>query len=185
MDCRILTFPHFHYLSLRHSSPTWRNHSTGYISRQYKPGVGRWWWSNTAYPHYDKYAGRRCCYCPVRSGSGRPIFCARLVAEKTTTTTKKKQYFTYYPVFVFPFNPYLFRLNISNPTSCHTNSHSFNSLSLSFFLSVCVTGDLQAYAVRNVTTTAGLNSTGVVVGSGTGQSLQVPKSIWGCYDACA
>ena len=97
--------------------------------------------------------------------------------RKKQQQQQKKQYFTYYPVFVFPFNPYLFRLNISNPTSCHTNSHSFNSLSLSFFLSVCVTGDLQAYAVRNVTTTAGLNSTGVVVGSGTGQSLQVPKRI--------
>nr|CAG4637350.1 EOG090X0DMT [Ceriodaphnia reticulata] len=44
-----------------------------------------------------------------------------------------------------------------------------------FFVPVCVTGDLQAYAVRNVTTTAGLNSTGVVVGSGTGQSLQNSK----------
>ena len=112
-------------------------------------------------------------------------FLCQVGCGKNNNNNKKKQYFTYYPVFVFPFNPYLFRLNISNPTSCHTNSHSFNSLSLSFFLSVCVTGDLQAYAVRNVTTTAGLNSTGVVVGSGTGQSLQVPKSIWGCYDACA
>ena len=105
MDCRILTFPHFHYLSLRHSSPTWRNHSTGYISRQYKPGVGRWWWSNTAYPHYDKYAGRRCCYCPVRSGSGRPIFCARLVAEKTTTTTKKKTIFHLLSCVCLPVQP--------------------------------------------------------------------------------
>lgn len=42
-------------------------------------------------------------------------------------------------------------------------------------VAVCVTGDLQAYAIRPVTTTAGLNSTGVVVGSGTGQSLQVSK----------
>lgn len=45
--------------------------------------------------------------------------------------------------------------------------------SIAFSLTVCVTGDLQAYALRPVTTTAGLNSTGVVVGSGTGQSLQV------------
>ncbi|XP_046446698.1 cyclic AMP-dependent transcription factor ATF-1-like isoform X2 [Daphnia pulex] len=44
-----------------------------------------------------------------------------------------------------------------------------------FFVPVCVTGDLQAYALRPVTTTAGLNSTGVVVGSGTGQSLQNSK----------
>nr|CAG4639523.1 EOG090X0DMT [Daphnia magna] len=44
-----------------------------------------------------------------------------------------------------------------------------------FFVPVCVTGDLQAYAIRPVTTTAGLNSTGVVVGSGTGQSLQNSK----------
>ncbi|XP_046446707.1 cyclic AMP-responsive element-binding protein-like isoform X3 [Daphnia pulex] len=42
-------------------------------------------------------------------------------------------------------------------------------------IKVCVTGDLQAYALRPVTTTAGLNSTGVVVGSGTGQSLQNSK----------
>jgi cAMP response element-binding protein len=41
-----------------------------------------------------------------------------------------------------------------------------------FFVPVCVTGDLQAYALRPVTTTAGLNA-GVVVGSATGQSLQV------------
>ena len=37
---------------------------------------------------------------------------------------------------------------------------------------VCLTGDLQAYAIRPVTTTAGLNA-GVVVGTGTAQSLQV------------
>nr|CAG4651326.1 EOG090X0DMT [Simocephalus serrulatus] len=46
-----------------------------------------------------------------------------------------------------------------------------------FFVPVCVTGDLQAYALRPVTTTAGLNSTGVVVGSGTGQSLQNSKHL--------
>lgn len=40
------------------------------------------------------------------------------------------------------------------------------------FVIVCVTGDLQAYALRPVTTTAGLN-TGVVVGTGSAQSLQV------------
>jgi len=40
-----------------------------------------------------------------------------------------------------------------------------------FFVPVCLTGDLQAYAIRPVTTTAGLNA-GVVVGTGTAQSLQ-------------
>nr|CAG4636513.1 EOG090X0DMT [Eubosmina coregoni] len=47
-----------------------------------------------------------------------------------------------------------------------------------FFVPVCVTGDLQAYALRPVTTTAGLNtSTGVVVGSGSSQSLQNSKHL--------
>jgi len=41
---------------------------------------------------------------------------------------------------------------------------------------VCVTGDLQAYTLRPVTTTAGLN-TGVVVGSGSAQSLQNSKHL--------
>nr|CAG4648884.1 EOG090X0DMT [Polyphemus pediculus] len=45
-----------------------------------------------------------------------------------------------------------------------------------FFVPVCVTGDLQAYALRPVTTTAGLNA-GVVVGSATGQSLQNSKHL--------
>nr|CAG4643501.1 EOG090X0DMT [Ilyocryptus agilis] len=45
-----------------------------------------------------------------------------------------------------------------------------------FFVPVCVTGDLQAYALRPVTTTAGLNS-GVVVGSSAGQSLQNSKQL--------
>nr|CAG4650483.1 EOG090X0DMT [Sida crystallina] len=41
-----------------------------------------------------------------------------------------------------------------------------------FFVPVCLTGDLQAYALRPVTTTAGLNA-GVVVGTGTAaQNLQ-------------
>jgi len=43
-------------------------------------------------------------------------------------------------------------------------------------LKVCVTGDLQAYTLRPVTTTAGLN-TGVVVGSGSAQSLQNSKHL--------
>jgi len=43
-------------------------------------------------------------------------------------------------------------------------------------LKVCVTGDLQAYALRPVTTTAGLN-TGVVVGTGSAQSLQNSKHL--------
>ena len=44
---------------------------------------------------------------------------------------------------------------------------------------VCLTGDLQAYALRPVTTTAGLNSS-VVVGTGTasGPGLQVPPPLW-------
>jgi len=47
-----------------------------------------------------------------------------------------------------------------------------------FFVPVCVTGDLQAYALRPVTTTAGLNtSTGVVVGSSSSQSLQNSKHL--------
>jgi len=45
-----------------------------------------------------------------------------------------------------------------------------------FFVPVCVTGDLQAYTLRPVTTTAGLN-TGVVVGSGSAQSLQNSKHL--------
>nr|CAG4648244.1 EOG090X0DMT [Moina brachiata] len=45
-----------------------------------------------------------------------------------------------------------------------------------FFVPVCVTGDLQAYALRPVTTTAGLN-TGVVVGSSAAQSLQNSKHL--------
>lgn len=45
-----------------------------------------------------------------------------------------------------------------------------------FFVPVCVTGDLQAYALRPVTTTAGLNS-GVVVGSSAAQSLQNSKHL--------
>lgn len=45
-------------------------------------------------------------------------------------------------------------------------------------IKVCVTGDLQAYALRPVTTTAGLNtSTGVVVGSSSSQSLQNSKHL--------
>ncbi len=71
-------------------------------------------------------------------------------------------------VRISPFSPYHTYL-----LHAHLNSPSFYF----YFLAVCVTGDLQAYAVRNVTTTAGLNSTGVVVGSGTGQSLQVSNSI--------
>ena len=51
---------------------------------------------------------------------------------------------------------------------------SYHHLYFGFLLSVsvCVTGDLQAYALRPVTTTAGLNQ-GVVVGTGSAQSLQV------------
>ena len=47
-----------------------------------------------------------------------------------------------------------------------------NSFKIIDLFPVCVTGDLQAYTLRPVTTTAGIN-TGVVVGSGTGQSFQV------------
>nr|CAG4638053.1 EOG090X0DMT [Chydorus sphaericus] len=45
-----------------------------------------------------------------------------------------------------------------------------------FFVPVCVTGDLQAYALRPSTTTAGLNSS-AVVGSNAGQSLQNSKQL--------
>jgi len=46
-----------------------------------------------------------------------------------------------------------------------------------FFVPVCVTGDLQAYALRPGTTTAGLNTGVVVGGTGSAQSLQNSKHL--------